>query len=361
MLTYGGGSIKKSGLYQRVIKALEGLEVTELPGIAPNPKIDSVREGQRLTQKLNTDVILAVGGGSVIDASKVIGSAYFYQGDPWDLVVDAKKRNSLDQLPVVDILTIAATGTETNNAAVISNPDLNKKIGTFGPKTPAVSFLDPTQTFTVSKYQTAAGSIDIFSHLTEQYFDRAMTEPMDNMIEGLMRAVIKYAPIAIAEPENYDARGSLMISVTMALNGLFRSGRENSWTCHSIEHELSAFYDITHGVGLGILTPCWMKKVFEDPSTHAKMAKAGRNVWNIQGDSDTEVASKTIQAVYDWVKSLGVPTTLPDVGINSAEHFEEMATSAVNQANLSEKAYVKLSPDDVVKLYQASMSTNGFE
>lgn len=152
MLTYGGGSIKKSGLYQRVIKALEGLEVTELPGIAPNPKIDSVREGQRLTQKLNTDVILAVGGGSVIDASEVIGSAYFYQGDPWDLVVDAKKRNSLDQLPVVDILTIAATGTETNNAAVISNPDLNKKIGTFGPKTPAVSFLDPTQTFTVSKY-----------------------------------------------------------------------------------------------------------------------------------------------------------------------------------------------------------------
>ena len=341
LLTYGGGSIKRSGLYERVMKALEGLNVTELDGIEPNPKIDSVREGQRLAKENDIDVILAVGGGSVIDASKVIASAKFYDGDAWDLVADhgVKYRSKLDQLP-----------------------ELNAKIGTYGPNTPAVSFLDPQLTYSVSKLQTAAGSIDIFSHLTEQYFDRAEnTDISDGMIEGMMRAVIKWAPVALATPDNYDARANLMWASTMALNGLVRSGNVNGWTVHPIEHELSAFYDITHGVGLGILTPRWMKRALS-AATVAKFARFGRNVWDIQDADDQVVAEKAIQATYDWVKSLEVPTTLQGVDINDETNFRAMAESAVEIGGLDhEGGYVNLTVDDVVALYQASMTTDGFE
>lgn len=359
LLAYGGGSIKRSGLYERVMKALSGLNVVELSGIEPNPKIDSVREGQRLVKEHDVDVVLAVGGGSVIDASKVIASAKFYEGDPWDLVLDADKRYAIDQLPLVDILTLSATGTEMNWASVISNPETNQKIGTFGPNTPAVSFLDPQLTYSVSKWQTAAGSIDIFSHLTEQYFDQANdTDIQDGQIEGLYRAVIKWAPIALATRDNYEARANLMWASTMALNGLVGSGKQNAWTVHPIEHELSAFYDITHGVGLGILTPRWMKFVLSD-KTVAKFARFGRNVWSIQDDDDQVVAEKAIQATYDWVKSLEVPTNLPGVEITNDEHFQEMAESAVTFG--LDNGYVPMTPADVVALYNASMTSDDFE
>ena len=364
LLAYGGGSIKRSGLYERVMKALEGLNVVELTGIAPNPKIDSVREGQRLAKEHDIDVILAVGGGSVIDASKVIASAKFYDGDAWDLVADrgAKSRQNIDQLPVVDILTLAATGTEMNPGSVISNPELKVKVGTYGPNTPAVSFLDPQLTYSVSKWQTAAGSFDIFSHLTEQYFDRANdTDISDGMIEGMMRAVIKWAPVALATPDHYEARANLMWASTMALNGLVRSGNVNGWTVHPIEHELSAYYDITHGVGLGILTPRWMKRALS-AETVDKFARFGRNVWSIQGDDDQVVAEKAIQATYDWIKSLDIPMTLQGVEITDDTNFRAMAESAVKIGRLDQEGgYVNLTVDDVVALYQASMTTDGFE
>ncbi|WP_134644940.1 iron-containing alcohol dehydrogenase [Weissella cibaria] len=364
LLAYGGGSIKRSGLYERVMKALEGLNVVELTGIAPNPKIDSVREGQRLAKEHDIDVILAVGGGSVIDASKVIASAKFYDGDAWDLVADrgVKSRQNIDQLPVVDILTLAATGTEMNPGSVISNPELKVKVGTYGPNTPAVSFLDPQLTYSVSKWQTAAGSFDIFSHLAEQYFDRANdTDISDGMIEGMMRAVIKWAPVALATPDHYEARANLMWASTMALNGLVRSGNINGWTVHPIEHELSAYYDITHGVGLGILTPRWMKRSLS-AETVAKFARFGRNVWSIQDDDDQVVAEKAIQATYDWIKSLDIPMTLQGVEINDDTNFRAMAESAVKIGRLDQEGgYVNLTVDDVVALYQASMTTDGFE
>lgn len=360
LLAYGGGSIKKSGLYDQVMAALADFEVTELSGIAPNPKIESVREGQALVKEHDIQVILAVGGGSVIDASKVIASARYYEGDPWDLVKNASLRTDLDQLPVVDILTLAATGTEMNYGSVISNPATQEKLGTFGPNRPAVSFEDPTLTYSVSAWQTAAGSIDIFSHLAEQYFDQATaTDVQDGMIEGLMRAVIKWAPIAIAEPNNYDARANLMWASTMALNGLVRTGKQNGWTVHPIEHELSAYYDITHGVGLGILTPRWMNFALNE-QTQAKFARFGRHVWGLTGD-DAQVAQAAIQATYDWVKSLGVPTTLPGVDIKDNTNFAAMAASAVQVGHLQEQAYVPMTADDVVALYQASMTTDGFE
>jgi len=364
LLAYGGGSIKRSGLYERVIKALDGLNVIELDGIEPNPKIASIRQGQALTQEHDIDVVLAVGGGSVIDAAKVIASAKFYEGDAWDLVADrgAKSRANIGQLPVVDILTLSATGTEMNQGSVISDPEQKIKMGTYGPNTPAVSFLDPQLTYSVSKWQTAAGSIDIFSHLTEQYFDRATaTDIKDGMIEGIMRATIQWAPVALAEPENYDARANLMWASTMALNGLLKAGNKHGWSVHPMEHELSAYYDITHGIGLGILTPRWMKHVL-NAETVAKFARFGRNVWSIQGTDDQQVAEAAIQATYDWIKSLEAPMTLPGVDIHDDTHFAAMAASAVKLGNLDQNgAYVNLTAADVVALYEASMTTAGFE
>ncbi|GAP03537.1 iron-containing alcohol dehydrogenase [Fructobacillus tropaeoli] len=355
LVTYGGGSIKKSGLYERAIKALAGLDVTELSGIEPNPKIASVREGQKLVKDNDIDVILAVGGGSVIDASKVIASAKFYDGDPWDLVLDSKKRFAIDQLPVVDILTLAATGTEMNTGSVISNPETKQKLGTVGPNTPAVSFLDPSLTFSVSKWQTAAGSIDIFSHLTEQYFDQKGYENdvRNGLIEGIMRTVIKWAPVALREPDNYDARANLMWASTMALNGLPRTGNVNSWSVHPIEHELSAYYDITHGVGLGILTPHWLGFIYSE-ETKPYFVSLGRNVWDLTGDDDT-VSTQTIAKTREWLASLDVPTTLPGVGIETDQDFDAMAKSAVQVNHLDQNAFVKMTTTDVRNLLEASM------
>lgn len=360
LIVYGGGSIKKNGLYERVMQQLADLNVFELGGIEPNPKVASIEAGQKLTQEHDIDVLLAIGGGSVIDATKLIASAKFYDGNPWDLVLDSKKRRQIAQLPVVDILTLAATGSEMNKNSVISNPQTHQKLGTGGPNSPVVSFLDPTLTYSVSKWQTAAGSIDILSHLTEQYFDQATnTDVQDGMMEGLMRAVIEWAPVALAEPTNYDARANLMWASTMALNGLVRTGKESGWTVHGIEHELSAYYDVTHGMGLGVLTPRWMRFAL-NAETEAKFARYGRNVWDLTGN-DQAVAQAAIQATYDWIKALQAPTTLGELGINTTENFAAMAKSAVELKHLDKVAYVPMTIKDVNDLYVASMTTDGFE
>lgn len=360
LLVYGGGSIKRSGLYDQVKALLADLNVVELAGIDPNPRIESVTAGQQLTKDHNVDVVLAIGGGSVIDAAKVIASAKYYDGDAWDLVINPSLRLEIAQLPVVDILTLAATGTEMNKGSVISNLATKQKIGTYGPNTPAVSFLDPTLTYSVSTWQTAAGSFDIFSHLVEQYFDReANNDVTAGMIEGIMRTVIKWAPVALAQPDNYDARANLMWASTMALNGLVGLGNSNGWSVHPMEHELSAYYDITHGAGLAILTPRWMEFCL-NADTEAKFVAFGRNVWHLDGE-DSQVAHDAIQATYDWIKELGLPTTLGGVDINEETNFVAMAEHAVNLKDLTVTGYVPLTPADVVDLYRKSMTTDGFE
>lgn len=360
LLVYGGGSIKRSGLYTQVMELIESFNVTELANIEPNPRIESIRMGQTLAQNNNVDVILAIGGGSVIDAAKVIASAKYYPNDPWDLVVNPALRQEIKQLPVVDILTLAATGSEMNRGSVITNFATKQKIGTPGPNSPATSFLDPTLTYSVSNWQTAAGSFDIFSHLTEQYFDRSVNNDVTaGMIEGIMRSVIKWAPVALTTPDNYDARANLMWASTMALNGITGLGNANGWTVHGIEHELSAYYDVTHGAGLAVLTPRWMQYVLNS-ETEAKFASFGRNVWHLSG-SDAEVAKASIKATYDWIVSLGLPKTLIELGIKDEKDFSAMAKHAVELKNLKVNGYVGLDEQDVVALYQNSMVTTDFE
>jgi alcohol dehydrogenase YqhD (iron-dependent ADH family) len=357
LLAYGGGSIKKSGLYDKITDLLvdHGFEVTELSGIAPNPKIDSVREGVKLIKEEGLEVILAVGGGSVVDAAKVIAAGVYYEGDAWDLVLDSKKMGKA--VPIVDVLTLAATGTEMNRNAVISNPETNEKLGTNGWNViPKASFLDPVNTFSVPKNQTAAGSADIMSHLIEQYFTRtAGADVQKNIAEGLMKAVIKNCPIALAKPDDYEARANLLWASTLALNGIVGNGFGGGWTCHPIEHELSAYYDITHGVGLAILTPRWMKFCMDtDPTTHKQFAEFARNVFGIDEKDDTKAGHLAIESLYNYFhETTGIPMTLQEVGIPDQKDVTAMAEAAEKNGNLGVSPYVPMEVSDVEAVINA--------
>lgn len=325
LLTYGGGSIKRMGLYDKVKSLLADCEIFELSGISPNPKISSVRAGVDICKRENIDVILAVGGGSVIDASKNISAGFGYDGDPWDLVLDPSKISKV--LPIVTVLTLSATGSEFDNSAVISNPETNEKLPLFGPGKldPAYSICDPQYTYTVPANQTAAGAADIMSHTFEQYIVMEGNEMSDSMCEAVLRTVMKYTPIAIADGNNYEARANLMMVSSFGCNGLLAMGRTPSpWVCHGIEHEISAFTDITHGYGLAIITPHWMRYSLNE-KTAPRFAQYGVRVFGLDPNTPImELANKAIDETAKFFKSIGLPETLSELGVGP-EHFEEMA------------------------------------
>ncbi|MDR3242036.1 MAG: iron-containing alcohol dehydrogenase [Lactobacillaceae bacterium] len=354
LFVYGGGSIKKSGLYQQVKEQLADFEVTELAGVEPNPKIESVRQGVELARSNDVDVILAVGGGSVIDAAKVISGSVFYDGDAWDVVKSGSWTGNA--LPLIDVLTLSATGTEMNRNAVISNMAINEKLGMNGKNfIPRVSFLDPSLTQSVSKWQTAAGASDILSHLFEQYFARVeQTDLQDHLAEAIMKTVITHGPIALNEPDNYNSRAELMWASSLALNGLENAGKPVGWTVHPIEHELSAFYDITHGIGLAIVTPRWMAYSLNE-QTVAKFVKYGQNVWDITDKDDFEIAREAIRKTVEWYKQMDIPMTLPEVGIDESR-LAEMSKAAVEHGGLAEGVFVPMLPADVEAVLQASLT-----
>ena len=343
LLCYGGGSIKRNGIYQQIYDRLKDCEIYELAGIAPNPRITSVKEGIALCREHGIDVVLAVGGGSVIDCAKVVAAGVYYDGDPWKMV--SENIQTENALPLVSVLTLAATGSEYDDGAVITNLDTNEKLGYGNPLTmPKVSILDPTYTYTVPAKQTAAGSIDIMSHLLEQYFGPDNTYLADQMLAGAIKTVIRYAPVAVKEPDNAQARGELMWISSLACNGILSQGcAYGGWCCHAIEHELSAFYDVTHGVGLAIITPRWMRHILNEKSV-GRFAQYGRDVWGITGLDDQETAEKAIDETEKFFASLGVPMTLRELGIGE-EHIDEMAEHA-GRGRLA-NAYVPLLKKDV--------------
>lgn len=354
LLTYGGGSIKRIGLYQEVVDILKDNDIPfwELSGIEPNPRIDSVREGIKIVRENNIDFILAVGGGSTIDCSKAIAAGYYYDGDPWDLVI--KKAEVVDALPLGTILTLAATGSEMDRGAVISNLETKQKLSfdhiSMAPK---FSILDPTYTFTVPKVQTAAGIADIMSHTFENYFtlnDGAYLQ--DRFAEAILKTCIKYGKIAFEEPENYEARANIMWASSWAINGLLSYGKDSQWSVHPIEHELSAFYDITHGIGLAILTPAWMEYVLDDERVD-KFVEYGVNVWDIDRNMDKyEIAKLAIQKTREFFKSLEIPMSLREVGIKE-EDLEKMAKAAIDNNDGKKIGNFKpLDYEDVLNIYK---------
>ena len=343
---------KKNGLYQQVKELLSDFNVYELPGVEPNPKIESVRTGVALCKDKNIDVVLAVGGGSTIDAAKVIAGGATYDGDPWDLVTDNKKIGKV--LPIVTILTLAATGSEMNKNAVISNMETNEKLGTSSHDfIPQASICDPEYLYSLPAVQTAAGTADIMSHIFEQYFQKETGAYItDRYSESVLKTCIKYCPIALKEPDNYEARANLMWASTQALNSILSCGKGGAWTCHPIEHELSAYYDITHGVGLAIVTPRWMRYILSD-ATVDRFCEYGKNVWDITAEDKYECANMAIDATEKFFKDCGIPMTLTEIGIDESK-IDIMAEDTIKY-NAMDRAYVALDKEDVKKILMACL------
>ena len=354
LLTYGGGSIKKIGLYDRVKELLKGFEIVELSGIQPNPKYNpSVLEGVRLCKENHIDVILAVGGGSVLDCSKAIAAGAKYEGDPWDLI--SYKVKAQAALPIVDIITLAATGSEYDCGGVISRTETNDKIGYMDPLLfPVCSFLDPRYTFTVSKKQTAAGVADAMNHTIEQYFAADTTLLNDGFCESMLKSLMTNGRKCLENPEDYTARAEMMLCCTYGCNGILSLGNSPSgWPCHGIEHALSAYYDITHGEGLAIITPRWMRHILSE-KTIDRFVKYGINVFGIDATlPKKEIAEKAIDATYAFFESINIPMHLHEVGIDDSR-IDEMAHHIAMNEGL-EHAYVPLTEQDIKEILIASL------
>ena len=354
LLTYGGGSIKRIGLYDKVKELLADFEITELPGIQPNPKYDpSVLEGVRLCKEKGIEVILSVGGGSVLDCSKAIAGCACFDGDPWDLITG--KAPTSKALPIVDILTLAATGSEYDCGGVISRTETNDKLCYASPLVfPKVSFLDPCYTFSVPKSQTAAGVADAINHILEQYFCEDATLMNDGFCEAGIKSLMVNGKACLENPEDYKARAEMMFVCTLACNNIMSLGNSGSgWPMHGIEHALSGYYDITHGVGLAIITPRWMQHILSE-RTLPRFVKYGVNVFGMDPKLPAKkIAQKAIDATYAFFESIGIPMHLRDVGIGP-ERIQEMAHHvAVNEG--LEHAYVPLNEKDITEILQASL------
>ncbi|MDQ0219610.1 iron-containing alcohol dehydrogenase [Peribacillus cavernae] len=354
LLVYGGGSIKKNGLYDQVINQLQEIEaeIHELPGVEPNPRLSTVRKGVEICKAQNIDFILAVGGGSVIDCTKAIAAGAKFEGDVWDLVI--KKAPVKEALPFGTVLTLAATGSEMNSGSVITNWETKEKYGWGSPLVfPQFSILDPVNTFTVPKNQTVYGMVDMMSHVFEQYFHPSTHAPLqDRFCESLLRTVIETAPQLLEDLESYEHRETILYSGTIALNGYLQVGYHGDWATHNIEHAVSAVYDIPHAGGLAILFPNWMKHVLnENVERFKQMAVRVFNV-NPEGKTDEETALEGIEKLRGFWSSLGAPTKLADYEIDDSQ-METMADKAMVNGEFGN--FKKLNRADVVAILQASL------
>lgn len=357
LLAYGGGSIKRIGLYDKVKELLRDFEIYELSGIEPNPKYDpSVLDGQRICKEKGIEVILSVGGGSVLDCCKAIAAAARYDGDPWDLI--SYKVKAKDALPIVDVMTLAATGSEYDCGGVISRTETNDKIGYVDPLLyPVCSLLDPTYTETVNAKHTAAGVADAINHVMEQFFVSPSNSVADGFCETLIKTLMKFGPIALDSPKDYEARAEIMLACTFGCNGLLNLGAGMcSWSMHGIEHALSAFYDITHGEGLAIITPRWMRHILND-RTLERFVKFGVDIYGIPAELPPyEIAEQAIAKTHDFFKNtMRMPMTLREVGIDESRLHEIAAHIAANEGLDQAGAFAPLAEEDIYEILEASL------
>ncbi|WP_026576751.1 iron-containing alcohol dehydrogenase [Bacillus sp. UNC438CL73TsuS30] len=354
LLVYGGGSIKRSGLYNQVLDILKELncEVFELPGVEPNPRLSTARKGVEICKQEGIELLLAVGGGSVIDCTKLIAAGAKYDGDAWDLVT--KKAIATDALQFGTVLTLAATGSEMNSGSVITNWETKEKYGWGSPATfPKFSILDPVHTFTVPKNQTVYGIVDIMSHTMEHYFHlEESTDFQDRMCESLLITIMETAPKLLADLENYEYRGTVLYCGTMALNGILNMGYRGDWATHNLEHAVSAVYDIPHGGGLAILFPNWMKHNLNvKPERFEQLAVRVFGV-NPEGKSAEEAGLEGIQKLRDFWNSLGAPSRLADYQIDDSK-IDLMADKAMVYGDFGN--FKKLNREDTLAIYRSSL------
>lgn len=355
LLHYGGQSIKKYGLYERVIKSLAdaGIEFIELSGVQPNPVLSMVKEGIELCRKNNIGFILAVGGGSVIDSAKAIAIGVPYEkGDVWDFFMGKAKAEAAVSIGV--ILTITAAGSESSVVSVILNEKTQMKKGYHSSlMLPKFAILNPELTYTLPAFQTACGSADIMSHIFERYFTQSKnTDLTDRLCEGALKTVVENTPIVLANPENYDARAELMWASTLAHNGLLGTGRIEDWGSHKIAHELGAVYDITHGAAISVIFPAWMKYVYKQ--NIGRFTQFAFRVWEVDpcfGD-DESIALEGIKKLGDFFKEIGLPITLKELNIGDYK-FEEMALKELQWGPIGN--FMKLQKEDIVNILKLAM------
>ncbi len=354
LLVYGGGSIKRNGLYDQVIALLTeiGEEVHELPGVEPNPRLSTVRKGIKICQDKGIEFILAVGGGSVIDCTKAIAAGAKYDGDVWDFMT--RKAVATDALPLGTVLTIAATGSEMNPSSVITNWETNEKYGWGSPAVfPKFSILDPEITFSLPKDQTVYGMVDMMSHVLEHYFHHVPnTLTQDQWCESILCTVIETAPKLINDLQNYDYRATIMLNGTLALNRMLNMGYSGDWATHNIEHAVSAVYDIPHGGGLAIIFPNWMKHVLD--ANVGRFKQLAVRVFDVdtEGKTDREVALEGIEKLREFWNSIGAPSKLADYGIGE-ENLERMAEKTVVYGEFGR--FKVLGKQDSLEILRASL------
>lgn len=354
LLTYGGGSIKKNGIYDAVIKALRDANktVVELSGIMANPRSTKVQEGIDLCHMYNIDFILAVGGGSVIDCSKFIAAGAALEGkqDFWKYYF-IDKHSVQKSLPLGTVLTMSGTGSEMNSGGVISNWETQEKLSARGPAAfPKFSLLDPTYTYSLPREQMIYGTVDMLSHLMEQYFCKPDEENVtDDLIEAIFKSIMKNVEVALQDPTNYVARSNMMWNATLSLNGLLRMGKGQDWMSHMMEHALSAFHDIPHGAGLAIVHPMFLQYIYKDHLP--RFVRFAKHIWGIDGTgkSDEEIALEGVLALRAYFKSLGAPITLKEVHI-PREDLRKIAETVVR----FKTSYTDLTVDDIVNIYESA-------
>jgi len=357
LLVYGGGSVKRIGLYDQIMTILKacGAQVWELGGIQPNPRLSRVYEGIALCREHQVQLVLAVGGGSAIDTAKAVCNGVCYDGDVWDLFCG--KGNNTEVLPLGAIVTIPAAGSEMSNSSVITREEDQCKCGRNTPLNfPKFAILNPEYTYTLPPFQTACGVVDIMAHMMERYFTQVEhVELTDRMTEGALRTVIANAPIVMARPQDYDARAEIMWTGCLAHNTLLQTGRVGDWASHKLEHELSALYDIAHGAGLAIVFPAWMKYVLPRGGAK-KLAQFAHRVWDVPEDFGTEeeAAREGIARLEAFYHSLGLQTTLRENGIGE-ENFDRMAERCARMAGGQAGFFVKLGPADCKAIYELAL------
>ncbi|MBP2240505.1 alcohol dehydrogenase YqhD (iron-dependent ADH family) [Cytobacillus eiseniae] len=354
LLVYGGGSIKRNGLYENVIGQLKqmDIEIFELAGVEPNPRISTVRKGVEICKENGVDFLLAVGGGSVIDCTKAIAAGAKYDGDAWDLVV--KKSFATEALPFGTVLTLAATGSEMNSGSVITNWETNEKYGWGSPTVfPKFSILDPVHTISVPRDQTVYGIVDMMSHVLEHYFHLAkQTDFQDRMCESLLVTIMETAPKLLSDLENYEHRATILYAGTMALNGILNMGYRGDWATHNIEHAVSAVYDIPHGGGLAILFPNWMKhNLHVKPERFKQLAVRVFGV-DPTGKTDEETALEGIEKLREFWIGIGAPKRLADYDIEESG-LVQMADKAMVNGEFGN--FAKLNHQDVMNIYKLSL------
>ncbi len=352
LLLYGGGSIKRNGVYRQVVDALQGFDWQEFSGIEPNPSFETLMRAADVVRREKIDFLLPVGGGSVIDGTKFVAAAAVFDGDAWDILAKGAKVKAA--LPLGCVLTLPATGTESNGNSVVTRYETQQKLSFSSPLVyPQFAILDPTVTFSLPAKQVANGVVDAFVHVIEQYLTYPVNTPLqDRFAEGILHTLIEEGPKALSQPDNYDVRANVMWAATMALNGLIGQGVPQDWATHMIGHEITALYGLDHAQTLAIVLPALLQQ--QRQSKHAKLLQFGQRVWQLQHQDEERLIDDVISHTRAFFEQMGVPTRLADYGIK-ADAVDKLVAALTRNGMLKLGEHGDITPEVSRQILQRAL------